>query len=113
MRTPPSTPAVPAHIQTVPALFRHVVQTRADAVMLRQKELGVWRPYTYAEVGEIVADLACGLVSLNLAPGDVVSVLSNTCREWLWVDLAGLTAGGVVNGIYPTDSAAQLAYLCA
>ncbi|CAN7726504.1 long-chain fatty acid--CoA ligase [Variovorax sp. LjRoot84] len=112
MRNPTRPPAVPADIRTVPALFRHAVQTCADAVMLRQKELGVWRSYTYAEVGEIVADLACGLVSLGLAPGDVVSVLSNTCREWLWVDLAGLTAGGVVNGIYPTDSASQLEYLC-
>ncbi len=105
-------PPVPADIDTVPRLFRHAVATRGEAVMLRQKELGIWRAYTYAEVGVIVDELACGLAALGLRPGDVMSVLSNTCREWLWMDLAGLSAGAVVNGIYPTDAATQVEYLC-
>ncbi|MDB5998799.1 MAG: long-chain fatty acid--CoA ligase [Rhizobacter sp.] len=104
--------SVPAEIDTVPRLFQHAVKTRGDAVMLRQKEFGVWKAYSWREVGEIVNDLACGLAALGLQPGDVVSVLANTCREWLWADLAGLTAAGVVNGIYPTDSAEQLEYFC-
>ncbi len=105
-------PPVPAHIDTVPRLFHHALATRGDAVMLRQKEFGIWRAYTYAEVGAIVDELVHGLVALGLRPGDVMSVLANTSREWLWTDLAGLIAGGVVNGIYPTDSAAQVEYLC-
>ncbi|CAN5340474.1 AMP-dependent synthetase/ligase [soil metagenome] len=108
----PPFPPVPTHIDTVPRLFRHVLATRADAVMLRQKEFGIWRSYTYAEVGAIVDELVHGLAALGLRPGDVMSVLANTCREWLWTDLAGLIAGGVVNGIYPTDSASQVEYLC-
>ncbi|UUZ68830.1 AMP-binding protein [Polaromonas sp. P2-4] len=51
-------------------------------------------------------------MSLGLQPGDVVSVLSNTNREWVFADLGALTAGAVVSGIYPTDSAAQVEYLC-
>jgi len=105
--------ALPSGVDTVPRLFAHIAAARAGEVMLRQKELGIWRAYTHAEVADIVADLACGLVQLGLQPGEVLSILSNTCREWLWTDLAGLTAGGVVNGIYPTDAAAQLQYLCA
>ncbi|WPG36299.1 long-chain fatty acid--CoA ligase [Variovorax sp. EBFNA2] len=112
MATPPSFAPVPADIDTVPRLFRHAVATRGDAVMLRQKELGIWRAYTYAEVGLIVDEMARGLAALGLRPGDVMSVLSNTCREWLWMDLAGLTAGAVVNGIYPTDAATQVEFLC-
>lgn len=103
---------VPPAIDTVPRLFRHVLRTRGDAVMLRQKELGIWRSYRYAEVGAIVEELTHGLAALGMQPGDVMSVLANTCREWLWMDLAGLMAGAVVNGIYPTDSAAQVEYLC-
>ena len=112
MATPPSFAPVPANIDTVPRLFRHAVETRGDAVMLRQKELGIWRAYSYAEVGVIVEEMACGLAALGIRPGDVMSVLANTCREWLWMDLAGLTVGAVVNGIYPTDAAAQVEYLC-
>ena len=107
-----SVQSLPDGVDTIPRLFQYAVATRGSDVMLRQKELGIWRAYSYTEVGEIVADLACGLVGLGLQPGDVVSVLSNTSREWLWTDLAGLTAGGVVSGVYPTDSATQLQYLC-
>jgi long-chain acyl-CoA synthetase len=32
--------------------------------------------------------------------------------EWVWADLAVLCCGGVSNGIYPTDAASQVNYLC-
>jgi long-chain acyl-CoA synthetase len=98
---------------TVAKLFWRNVARFGDAVLMRQKEFGIWRSYSWKEVGTISAELAAGLVELGLAPGDVISVLSNTCREWVWTDLAGLTAGAVVNGIYPTDSPSQVQYLCA
>ena len=40
-------------------------------------------------------------------------MLANTCREWVWADLAAQTMGGVVSGVYPTDAASQLQYLAA
>jgi long-chain acyl-CoA synthetase len=83
-----------------------------DAPMMRQKDLGIWRTYTWREVGTLVEEMAAGLVALGLAPGEVASVLANTSREWVWADLAVLSAGGVCCGIYPTDSAAQVHYLC-
>ena len=39
-------------------------------------------------------------------------MLANTSREWVWADLGVLSAGGVCNGIYPTDAASQVHYLC-
>lgn len=98
---------------TVQAMFWHAVQRRGDAVMMRQKELGIWRGWSWREVGAIVRELACGLASLGVQPGDCVSILSNTRVEWVWCDLATLSAGGVSNGIYPTDAAPQVEYLCA
>ncbi len=97
---------------TVAQMFWHGVKQRGDATMMRQKELGIWRAYSWNDVGEIVSNVAAGLASLGLEPGMVGSVLSNTCREWVWADLGMLTAGGVVNGIYPTDAAEQVEYLC-
>ena len=99
-------------VVTVPQLFWHGVRTRGTAIMLRQKELGIWRSYSWNQVSEVVADLAAALVTLGLQSGDVVSVLSNTNREWVFADLGAQTAGAVVSGIYPTDSAAQVEYLC-
>ena len=97
---------------TVPQMFWHGVRQRGAAIMMRQKEFGIWRAYGWNEVGEIVSNVAAGLASLGLEPGMVVSVLANTSREWVWADLGTLTAGGVVNGIYPTDAASQVQFLC-
>lgn len=97
---------------TVPEMFWHFVTERGNAPMMRQKEFGIWQSYSYREVGEIVAEIGAGLISLGLAPGEVIAVVANTCKEWVWSDLAGMSAGGVVNGIYPTDSAVQVEYLC-
>ena len=99
--------------ETVPQMFWQRVTSQGSAVMMRQKDLGLWKAYSWAEVGSIVAEIGAGLVSLGFAPGQVVSVLANTCREWVWADLAAQTMGGVCNGIYPTDAAQQVQYLCA
>ena len=97
---------------TVPQMFWQRVDELGSAVMMRQKDLGLWRAYSWTEVGTTVAEIGAGLVSLGLEPGQVVSVLANTCREWVWADLATLSMGGICNGIYPTDAASQVEYLC-
>jgi len=102
----------PLPYRTVPELFRLRVKELGDATMMRQKDLGIWRSYTWNEVHTIVQEIGAGLVSLGFAPGEVASVLANTCREWVWCDLAVQSVAGVCNGIYPTDAAKQVEYLC-
>jgi len=97
---------------TLPAMFWNGVQARAGQVLMRQKEFGVWRSWTWGEVGTIVRELTAGFASIGLRPGDCVSILSNTRVEWVWCDLAVLSAGAVCSGIYPTDAAEQVHYLC-
>jgi len=98
--------------ETVPALFWNAVEQRADKVWLRQKELGVWRSWTWRECSDWVQALGDGLLSLGVQPHDRCAILANTCREWVLSDLAILCCGAVSNGIYPTDAASQVQYLC-
>lgn len=96
---------------TVPRLFWNAVAKRRDKVCLRQKEYGIWRSMTYAEVGQVAREVGEGLMALGFEPGERASILANTIREWFYTDLAILCAGGVSNGIYPTDAASQVEYL--
>ncbi|MBS0455243.1 MAG: long-chain fatty acid--CoA ligase [Proteobacteria bacterium] len=98
--------------ETVPALFWNAVAARGQNVWMRQKELGIWRTWTWKETGDAVREIAAGLLSLGLEPGECVSILSNTVIEWVLADLAVLSCAGVSNGIYPTDAASQVQYLC-
>src|SRR5512147_21324 len=100
-------------LDTIAKMFWHGVQTRGPKTIFRQKELGIWQPVTWRELGRAAREIGMGLVALGYAPGEVVSILSNTNKEWMCADLGALGAAGVVNGIYPTDAAAQAEYLLA
>ena len=97
---------------TVPRIFWHAAQQRAALVWLREKELGLWRSWTWAQTAEAVREIAHGLIALGLERGQTVSILANTVVEWVLADLAALSCGAVSSGIYPTDAAAQVQYLC-
>lgn len=98
--------------ETIPAVFWNAVAARGDKVWMRQKHLGIWRTWTWKQTADAVREIAAGLLSLGLAPGECVSILSNTVIEWVLADLAVLSCAGVSNGIYPTDAASQVHYLC-
>ena len=99
-------------IDTVPKMFWHGVSAWPAQIILRQKEFGIWQSITWTELGKIAREIGMGLVSLGYEPGECASVLSNTSREWIYADMGILGAGGVSNGIYPTDAPGQVEYLC-
>ncbi len=97
---------------TIPAIFWNAVKARGPQVWMRQKDLGIWRSWTWDQTATAVREIGHGLLSLGFAPHETASILSNTNIEWVLADLAVLSCGGVSNGIYPTDAAAQVHYLC-
>ncbi len=96
---------------TVAALFADRVERWGDRVALREKDFGIWNEYTWRAWGEVSRAVGLGLKALGLKPGDRVSIASEVCREWLFADLGVVGMGGVTNGVYPTDSPAQVEYL--
>ncbi|MDZ7938342.1 MAG: long-chain fatty acid--CoA ligase [Rhodoferax sp.] len=97
---------------TIPAMFWNAVRQRGPNIWMRQKHLGLWRSWTWNQTADAVREIAAGLISLGFEKGDTASILANTVVEWVWADLGVLSAAGVSNGIYPTDAASQVQYLC-
>jgi len=98
--------------ETIPAIFWNAVEQRGPKTWMRQKKLGIWRSWSWAQTGDAVREIAAGLLSLGFARGECASILSNTVVDWVLADLAVLSCGGVCSGIYPTDAASQVHYLC-
>ncbi|MBD8050062.1 AMP-dependent synthetase/ligase [Limnohabitans radicicola] len=96
---------------TIPAIFWNAVRARGPNVWMRQKDFGIWRSWTWDQTATAVREIGNGLLSLGFAPHETASILSNTNIEWVLCDLAVLSSGGVANGIYPTDAAAQVQFL--
>ena len=98
--------------ETIPAIFWNAVEQRGPNIWLRQKEFGIWRRWSWNQVGEAVREIGHGLLSIGFNGRETASILSNTNVEWVLCDLAVLSANGVSNGIYPTDAAEQVQFLC-
>jgi long-chain acyl-CoA synthetase len=90
--------------RTIADLMALAVRKHGDRVAVRQKRDGAWQSLTYAQVGEIVREIALGLMELGIQRGERVAILCNTRAEWTYADFAISSAGAVVVPIYPTNS---------
>ena len=94
-----------------PDLFFHQVDRLGDRVALRRKDYGIWNRVSWTQYGNRVLEVAAGLLSLGLEPGDRVAILGDNRPEWLICHLGAMTAGGATCGVYPTSAAEQVAYV--
>ncbi len=75
---------------------------QADRPILREKQRGIWRSITWAELGQRMRAIGQALRATGFEPGEVACVLAETRPEWVYADLGIQGAGGVAAGIYPT-----------
>ena len=97
--------------QTIADLLPHAVDLFGDRVAQKHKVDGEWRENSFAELGEIVSEVARGLIDLGIEPGERVSMLCTTRVEWAWCSFAISAAGAVVVPIYPTNSPEECAWV--
>ncbi len=88
-------------------------ESHPNAVAVRHRDAEGWREQTFAEVGEIVAEAALGLIDLGVAPGERVCLLAGTRVEWTLASLAISAAGAVVVPVYPTNSPQECEWVAA
>ncbi|MBI4913376.1 MAG: AMP-binding protein [Acidobacteria bacterium] len=97
---------------TLPKLLRRNAQTfGGDKVALREKEFGVWQPYSWKDYYEHVKYFTLGLVSLGLAKGDTISIIGDNRPEWLFAELAAQSAGAIAIGIYQDAILKEVSYI--
>src|SRR3954452_21156198 len=89
---------------TIADMMGLAVDRFADQTMATFKRGDDWVKVSYREVGDIVSEIARGLIDLGLEPGDKAAVLCNTRAEWSYASFGISSAAGVVVPIYPTNS---------
>jgi long-chain acyl-CoA synthetase len=84
------------HDLTLPKLLlKNAEKFGERKVAMREKEFGVWIPYTWKEYLENVKFLSLGLVSLGLKKGDKAVMIGDNRPEGLWAEMAAMCAGGI------------------
>ncbi len=96
---------------TLVKLFRQRCLEQGGRIAHREKDYGIWLSYSWTDFYEHARLIGLGLVALGLKRGEVVSILSEDKKEWIYTDLGVQSVGGISSGVYTTDSANQLQYL--
>ncbi|MEV4071622.1 AMP-dependent synthetase/ligase [Nonomuraea fuscirosea] len=98
-------------MSSIPSLLRDRIAATPDAEAYRVPEGDGWTSLTWREVDERVRGLALGLAELGAGPGARVSILCSTRLEWILCDLAVLATGAATTTIYPSNTAAESAFV--
>ena len=98
---------------TIDRMFLNRIAEGGDAARYLVPRDGKWESLSYREVGATVREMACGLMSLGLAKGEKVAILSSTRVEWTLADIAGILCGFVTVPIYPSNLPDQVEYILA
>ena len=97
-------------VDTICSLFLQRCKQLQKKVVHREKELGIWKSYTWNDFYSNVRLISLGLNELGFLRGDKASILAEDCKEWIYADFAVQCLGGVSTGVYTTDSSEQLLY---
>ena len=96
---------------SVPGLILAAVLRHNKADALSHRTDGKWINVPAAKFVERVKNVALGLASLGVRPGDRIALLSENRPEWSIADLAILSIGAINVPIYTTQALDQVDYI--
>src|SRR5215470_14502003 len=96
---------------TFPRLLLQHAQARPNAPATREKDLGIWRTWTWSEVAAEVRALACGLAAQGFRRGMHLAIIGDNRPRLYWSMIAAQALGGIPVPMYQDAPAAEFAYV--
>ncbi|PTT33745.1 long-chain fatty acid--CoA ligase [Acidovorax sp. HMWF018] len=96
---------------TLPQMLRERARTDAQRIAIRQKDFGIWKPFTWAQYHQRASHFGLGLRALGLPAGGHVGVISENRIEWVLAQMGAGLVGAVTVGVYPTSPTNEVAYV--
>lgn len=96
---------------TLPQMLHERARTDAERIAIRQKDFGIWKPFTWAQYHQRASHFGLGLRALGLPAGGHVGVISENRIEWVLAQMGAGLVGAVTVGVYPTSPTNEVAYV--
>ena len=96
---------------TFPKLLLRNAAVMGSRPAIREKDLGIWQTWTWAQVADEVRDFALGLQALGLKAGDTVAVVGANRPRLYWTFAAVQSIGGVPVPVYKDSVADEMVYV--
>jgi long-chain acyl-CoA synthetase len=97
--------------KTISSLFLKRVQKQSEKKSIGWIKNDNVHFLNFEKYYDIVECIYYGLNKHGLKIGDKVAILSSTCKEWHFFDLANLCTGSIVIPLYPTYRAKDICYI--
>jgi long-chain acyl-CoA synthetase len=97
--------------ETLPKLLMRNGALDPQGAGMREKTLGIWRSYTWADYCNQVRDFALGLASIGFQRGDKLSVIGDNRPQLYFAQLAAQALGGISVPVYQDAIATELGYV--
>jgi len=98
-------------LDTFPRLLLQHAQHRGERPATREKDLGIWQTWTWAQVAENVRALACGLAAQGFRRGMHLAIIGDNRPRLYWSMAAAQALGGVPVPMYQDAPAAEFVYV--
>ncbi|MEY2633676.1 MAG: hypothetical protein RIR00_2330, partial [Pseudomonadota bacterium] len=98
-------------LHTFPRLLFHHAKVRGAAPAMREKHLGIWQTWSWADVAERVRALACGLAELGFRRGDNLAIIGDNRPHLYMMMSAAQCLGGVPVPLYQDAVAAEMQFV--
>jgi long-chain acyl-CoA synthetase len=95
---------------TFPQLMWTHAKQRPDAPALREKSYGIWQTTTWAQLGALVRELACGLAEAGLKRGEHVVVIGENRPRLYASMLAAQSLGAIPVPLYQDAVAGEFVF---
>ena len=96
---------------TFPKWLLWNAEHRGGRAAMREKDLGIWQTWTWADVAEEVRDFAIGLQVLGLEAGEKVAIVGANRPRLYWTFAAVQSLGAVPVPVYKDAVADEMAYV--
>jgi long-chain acyl-CoA synthetase len=100
-----------AQADTFPKMLRLNAREHGREIALREKDLGLWREFTWDDYQTRVRDFALGMLELGLGRGDVIGIIGDNRPDWVAAEIAAHAIGGMSLGLYRDVLDEEAAYL--
>ncbi len=100
-----------AEADTFPKMLRLNAKQHGKDIALREKDLGLWRVFTWEDYHSRTRDFALGMIELGLGKGDVVGIIGDNRPDWVAAEIAAHAIGAMSLGMYRDALDEEVAYL--
>jgi long-chain acyl-CoA synthetase len=103
-------PDIAVH-DTFPKLLAYNAAARGARMAIREKDLGIWQSWNWAEVAAEVRALARGLQALGCGHGDTIAIIGDNRPRLYWSMAAAQAIGAIPVPMYQDAVADELQYV--